>query len=122
MDVDLRSESQDALNTLDRQFRRAVEQALIAENARWPRSSTKLTVKIDTIGIRPAGSLSDTTNIVRTAIAAGRALGLSPTTGASSTDANIPISLGMSAITMDGGGRGSGAHALDEWYDDTANG
>jgi acetylornithine deacetylase/succinyl-diaminopimelate desuccinylase-like protein len=122
MDVDLRSESQDALNTLDQQFRRAVEQALVAENARWPRSSTKLTVKIDTIGIRPAGSLSDTTNIVRTAIAAGRALGLSPTTGASSTDANIPISLGAQAITMDGGGRGSGAHALDEWYDDTANG
>ena len=122
MDVDLRSESQDALNTLDQQLRRAVEQALIAENARWPRSTTKLTVKIDTIGIRPAGSLPDTANIVRTAIAAGRAIGLSPTTGASSTDANIPISLGLQAITMDGGGRGSGAHALDEWYDDTANG
>jgi tripeptide aminopeptidase len=122
MDVDLRSESQDALNTLDQQFRRAVEQALTAENARWPGSSTRLTVQIDTIGIRPAGALPDTALIVRTALSAGRALGMSPTTGASSTDANIPISLGISAITMDGGGRGSGAHALDEWYDDTANG
>lgn len=122
MDVDLRSESQDALNTLDQQFRRAVEQALAAENARWPRSSTKLTVKIDTIGIRPAGSQPDSAYIVRTAVAAGRAIGFSPTTGASSTDANIPISLGIPAITMDGGGRGSGAHALEESYDDTANG
>jgi len=122
MDVDLRSESPDALNTLDQKFRRAVEQALVAENARWPSSSTKLTVKIDTIGIRPAGTVPDTAQIVRTAVAAGRALGLSPTTGASSTDANIPISLGIPAITLDGGGRGSGAHALEEWYDDTANG
>jgi acetylornithine deacetylase/succinyl-diaminopimelate desuccinylase-like protein len=122
MDVDLRSESQDALNTLDAQFRRAVEQALAAENARWPGSTSKLTVKIDTIGIRPAGAIPDSALIVRTAVAAGRALGLTPTTGASSTDANIPISLGISAITMDGGGRGSGAHALDEWYDDTTSG
>jgi tripeptide aminopeptidase len=122
MDVDLRSESQTALNTLDQQFRRAVEQALVAENARWPQSRTKLTVSIDTIGIRPAGSLPDSAFIVRTAVVAGRALGLSPTTSASSTDANIPISLGLSAITMDGGGRGSGAHALEEWYDDGSNG
>jgi acetylornithine deacetylase/succinyl-diaminopimelate desuccinylase-like protein len=122
MDVDLRSESQQSLNTLDAQFRKAVDQALAAENARWPQSRTKLTVTIDTIGIRPAGSLPDTALIVRTAVAAGRAIGLAPTTGASSTDANIPISLGISAITMDGGGRGSGAHALEEWYDDTTNG
>ena len=122
MDVDLRSESQAELDKIDAQLRRAVQQALAAENARWPRSNVKLTVQIDTIGIRPAGSLPDTALIVRTAQAAGRALGLSPETGASSTDANIPISLGISAITIDGGGRGSGAHSLDEWYDDTANG
>src|SRR5688500_18186547 len=122
MDVDLRSESQAELDKIDAQLRRAVEAALVAENARWPRSNVKLTVQIDTIGIRPAGSLPDTALIVRTAQAAGRALGLSPETGASSTDANIPIALGISAITLDGGGRGSGAHALDEWYDDTQNG
>jgi len=122
MDVDLRSESQAELDKIDQQLRRAVQQALVAENARWPRSDVKLSVQVDTIGIRPAGALADTAMIVRTAMAAGRALGLSPQTGASSTDANIPISLGISAITMDGGGRSSGAHALDEWYDDTANG
>ncbi len=122
MDVDLRSESQVALDSLDRRFRRAVDAALQAENARWPQSRTRLTVQIDTIGIRPAGSQPDSAPIVRTAVFAGRALGLTPETGASSTDANIPISLGVAAITMDGGGRGSGAHSLDEWYDDTATG
>jgi acetylornithine deacetylase/succinyl-diaminopimelate desuccinylase-like protein len=122
MDVDLRSESQAALNTLDAQFRRAVDEALAAENARWPLSRAKLRVTIDTIGIRPAGALPDTAYIVRSAVAAGRALGLTPTTSASSTDANIPISLGFSAITMDGGGQGGGAHALEEWYDDTTTG
>jgi acetylornithine deacetylase/succinyl-diaminopimelate desuccinylase-like protein len=122
MDVDLRSESQAELDKIDAQLRRAVQQALVAENGRWPRSNVKLTVQIDTIGIRPAGALPDTSLIVRTATAAGRALGLAPETGASSTDANIPIALGRSAITIDGGGRGSGAHALDEWYDDTTNG
>jgi acetylornithine deacetylase/succinyl-diaminopimelate desuccinylase-like protein len=122
MEVDMRSESQAALDSLDRQFRRAVQRALEAENARWPRSNTRLTVQIDTIGIRPAGMLPDSALIVRTAVSAGRAIGLSPATGASSTDANIPIALGISAITMDGGGRGGSAHALDEWYDDTTNG
>lgn len=122
MDIDLRSESQAELDKVDAQLRRALESALTAENARWPRSSVKLTVQIDTIGIRPAGALPDTAFIVRTAMAAGRALGLTTETGASSTDSNIPIALGISAITIDGGGRGSGAHALDEWYDDTATG
>jgi acetylornithine deacetylase/succinyl-diaminopimelate desuccinylase-like protein len=122
MDVDLRSESQVSLDSLDRAFRNAVERALQAENARWPRSNARLTVKIDTIGIRPAGAIADTSRIVRTAVAAGRALGVSPDLGASSTDANIPISLGISAVTLDGGGRGGGAHALDEWYEDTTTG
>lgn len=122
MDVDMRSESKAALDALDAQFRRAVQQALSAENARWPQSRTRLTVQIDTIGIRPVGAQPDSSYIVRTAVTAGRALGMSPETGASSTDANLPISQGIPAITIDGGGRGGGAHALEEWYDDGANG
>ncbi len=122
MDVDLRSESKVALDSLDRAFRRALDQALEAENARWPRSNARLTLQIDTIGIRPAGLLADSSRIVRVARVAGQALGVDPGLGASSTDANIPISLGMSAVTLDGGGRGGGAHALEEWYEDTATG
>jgi acetylornithine deacetylase/succinyl-diaminopimelate desuccinylase-like protein len=78
----------------------------------------KISVKIDTIGIRPAGALPDSAFIVRTAIGAGRSLGFTTTTSASSTDANFPMSLGIPAITIDGGGDGRGAHATSESYDD----
>jgi acetylornithine deacetylase/succinyl-diaminopimelate desuccinylase-like protein len=122
MDVDLRSESQAALDTLDGRFRAAVDAALAEENARWPLSSVQLTVKVDQTGRRPAGAQPDSALVVRTAVAAGRALGVTPKTSASSTDANIPMSLGVPAITIDGGGSGSGAHSLSEAYDDGPRG
>jgi len=122
MDVDLRSESKQALADLDAKFQAAVRDALAAENARWPASRVKITVKVDTIGIRPAGALPDTAFIVRTALAAGKSLGFTAPTGASSTDANFPMSLGIQAITIDGGGDGRGAHATSESYDDGPNG
>lgn len=118
MDVDLRSESKQALADLDAKFHAAIRSALAAENARWPSSRVKISVKIDTIGIRPAGALPDSAFIVRTAIGAGRSLGFTTTTSASSTDANFPMSLGIPAITIDGGGDGRGAHATSESYDD----
>jgi tripeptide aminopeptidase len=118
MDVDLRSESPEELAKIDRAFRDAVETALREENARWPNSRVKITVKIEDKGVRPAAAPSDSSLIARTAIAAGKSLGFTPPTGASSTDANIPMSLGVSAITIDGGGDGQGAHATTESYDD----
>ena len=122
MEIDMRSPSLDELHRLDAQVRDILDRALAAENARWPRSNVKLTMKIDTIGIRPAGSQPDDAPIVRASLAAARALGLTSETGSSSTDANLPISLGIPAITIDGGGTGRGAHALDEWYDDGSDG
>jgi acetylornithine deacetylase/succinyl-diaminopimelate desuccinylase-like protein len=121
-DVDLRSESAQALHVLDASFRRAVQMALAAENARWPAAAERyrLTVRIDTIGIRPAGAQPDTAYVVRVAQQAGRALQID--TGqpnASSTDSNYPISVGIPAITIDGGGRGRGSHSLEESYEDT---
>ena len=121
MDIDMRSESADALRVIDAQVRRAVQSALEAENLRWPgqrAERARLSVVIDTIGIRPTGSQSDSARIVQVAVQAGRALGFAPTTGASSTDANLPISLGVPGISIDGGGRASGAHSLSEWYED----
>lgn len=121
MDIDMRSESADALRTLDGQVRRAIQSALDAENARWPgqrAERARISVQIDTIGIRPTGAQSDSARIVQVAVQAGRALGFTPTTGASSTDANLPISLGVPAISIDGGGRAQGAHSLAEWYED----
>jgi len=118
MDVDLRSESKQALADLDAKFHTAVRSAVAAENARWPSSRVKVSVKVDTIGIRPAGALPDSAFIVRTALTAGRSLGFNSATSASSTDANLPMSLGIPAITIDGGGDGRGAHATSESYDD----
>ncbi|HET6679618.1 MAG TPA: M20/M25/M40 family metallo-hydrolase [Gemmatimonadaceae bacterium] len=118
MDIDMRSEQPAALAELDGRVRAAIAKALDAENARWPNSRAKLTVRIDTIGIRPAGAQPDSAYIVRVAQGAGRVLGFEAPTGASSTDSNLPISLGIPAITIDGGGRGRGAHSLDESYDD----
>jgi acetylornithine deacetylase/succinyl-diaminopimelate desuccinylase-like protein len=122
MEFDMRSESAAALATLDAKAQRAFRAALNAENARWPKSRYKLTLQVDTIGIRPTGSQPDSARIVRVAEQAGRTLGFSPRLGASSTDANIPISLGVPGITIDGGGSGGGAHGLDEWYEDGPEG
>jgi acetylornithine deacetylase/succinyl-diaminopimelate desuccinylase-like protein len=122
MDVDMRSESATSLAALDAQVQRALARALAAENARWPKAADKLTLAIDTVGIRPAGTQADSARIVRVARDAAKALGWTPVLSASSTDANVPIGMGLPGITIDGGGRGDGAHGLDEWYEDGPNG
>lgn len=122
MDVDLRSVSPVALDSLDAGFRAALQRALEAERARWPESRVGLQVKIDTIGIRPAGSQPDTARIVRAGVDAARALGFTTELGAGSTDANFPMSLGVPAITIDGGGEGRGSHSLTEQYRDGERG
>jgi tripeptide aminopeptidase len=122
MDVDLRSESPAALDSLDAGFRAALHRALDAEHARWPQSEVRLRLRIDTTGIRPAGTQPDTTRIVRAGLDAARALGFTSELGAGSTDANLPMSLGISAMTIDGGGDGRGSHSLAEEYDDGERG
>jgi acetylornithine deacetylase/succinyl-diaminopimelate desuccinylase-like protein len=119
LEIDMRSEQPAALAELDSRVMRAIHAAVASEKARWPRSTAELTVQIDTIGIRPAGAQPVTAAIVQAALAAGRALGLDPDTSASSTDSNIPMSLGIPAITIDGGGRGGASHAPEEWYEET---
>jgi acetylornithine deacetylase/succinyl-diaminopimelate desuccinylase-like protein len=122
MNVDLRSESAQALDSLDAKLRRAVDKALADEKARWPRSDVPLTVTMTSLGFRPAGVLPDNDPIVLAALDAGRVLGIDPDLDASSTDANIGISLGLQAITIEGGGAGKGSHSLAESYDDTDRG
>lgn len=121
MDVDLRSVSPAALATLDSAFRHAVGSALVAERARWPESSAALNVRIDTIGIRPAGAQPDTAYIVRAALDAGRALGFTTTPDAASTDANLPMSRGIPSITTGYGGIARGAHSPSEIWIATPN-
>jgi hypothetical protein len=118
MEVDLRSESPQELARLDRMLHAAVDSAVAAEKARYPRSSVPLAATFTDLGVRPAAAQSDSAPIVRAALAAGKALGFTAEPDASSTDANIAMSLGIPAVTLDGGGRGFGAHALSERYED----
>jgi tripeptide aminopeptidase len=122
MDVDMRSESPSALADLDHRMQLAFRKALTDEKARWPQSNVPLMVKIDTIGIRPAGGTPDSAFIVRNALAAAQTMRVSAPLSASSTDANIAMSLHIPALTIGSGGVGHGAHSLDEWYDDGADG
>jgi acetylornithine deacetylase/succinyl-diaminopimelate desuccinylase-like protein len=122
MEIDLRSESLAALDSLDLAFRRALTNAVQEENARGATAESRLTAKIDTIGIRPAGTQPDSARIVRVGIEAARLVGFDQRTHAQSTDANYPISRGIPAIAIDGGGRSADAHSLTEWYDDGADG
>lgn len=121
-DLDMRSESLASLQELDARVQKVVAKAVADEQARWPKSRGELTLKIDTIGIRPAGSTPDSARIVRVAQAAADALKLYAPLNTSSTDANFPISLGIPAITVDGGGVGRAAHSLKESYDDRTDG
>lgn len=122
MEVDMRSESPEELAKLDAKFKVALAAALREENARWPNARDTVALKIIDMGIRPAAQVNDTSFIARTALAAGKSLGFTAPTGASSTDSNIPMSLGIPAITIDGGGEGRGAHSITESYEDGKEG
>jgi di/tripeptidase len=71
------------------------------------------------IGNRPAGELGDDAKILRLARAVDACIGNSAQIQRASTDANIPLSLGREAIALGAGGRGGGAHTVQEWFDST---
>jgi tripeptide aminopeptidase len=116
MEVDMRSVDAAALRTLEAGFLKAVDEGAAAENARWNQNG-QLTVDTQLVGDRPAGVTAASSPIVEAALSATKALGLVPTLDEGSTDANTPMSLGIPAITIDAGGRGTGAHALEETFD-----
>ena len=116
MEVDMRSDNVSALKDLDARFQKAVDAAVEEENTRWGKPGGVTAAK-ERVGERPAAALSPDLPIVRTAVAATKALGLIPPTGIGSTDANYPASLGIPAITIGTGGRGVNAHAPDESFD-----
>lgn len=118
MEVDLRSTDGGALSRLVDQFEAIVDRAAVDENARWKRPGV-VTVEKTLVGDRPAGSLPADAPIVQTARAAASALGFQVPLGEGSADANLPISLGIPAVTIGGGGLGAGAHALAETFDTT---
>lgn len=117
MDVDLRSASVDELQRLDAFFRRALLEAIDEENRTRRHTEAPLSVDLSLIGNRPNGITSPESTIFCLAEEATKALGYKPVPDISSTDSNMPISLGIPAITLGAGGTGGNIHTLDEWFD-----
>ena len=114
--VDLRSEDEAELGRLESELRKAFAGAVGAEMAAASEGSP-LTLKISVIGVRPAGKLAEDSPLLAAIENADRYLGNRSRLERSSTDANLPLSQGIPAIAIGGGGEGGGAHSLNEWYD-----
>ena len=117
MEVDLRSAAEAELQRLDAFFRRAMKDAVDEENATRRVGDPLLKLKVDLIGERPTGETPADSPLVETAIQATKVLGVEARLDQSSTDSNLPISLGVPAITLGAGGSSAFSHSLDEWYD-----
>jgi tripeptide aminopeptidase len=112
--VDIRSESPAKLDEIAALLTNAVERALELENDRA--IGGKVTAKIKEIGSRPGGRLSDDAYILQCVRAADARLGIRSHLDCASTDANIPLSMGLAAISIGCGGQGGGAHTPQEWF------
>jgi tripeptide aminopeptidase len=116
--VDIRSESEDELVRLEAALRDCVAAGVRdeMESAR-DRSKGKLEWKVELLGSRPGGELSANSPVLAALRVADEAVGNVSRLERSSTDANIPLSLGIDAIAIGAGGNGGGAHSLQEWYE-----
>jgi acetylornithine deacetylase/succinyl-diaminopimelate desuccinylase-like protein len=116
MEVDMRSGSQERLDIIDALLQKAVQEALEEENAARSEGEA-LTVDVKRVGKRPAAKGDIESPLVSKAAAAIRWAGLDPDFTISSTDANLPLSLGVPAITLSRGGVSSDAHAPSEYWE-----
>ena len=113
--IDMRSNDSEQLAALERKAKAVALEAVSEENARWPDGN--ITVEFVLIGDRPAGGTDASEPLVQVAAMAIGATGLKLRgLNTSSTDSNIPMSLGIPAITIAGGGNGGGAHSPGEWF------
>ena len=115
-ELDLRSESEQHLAVAEERVRAILGRAVEEENSAAAVDSYRLDLKITLIGDRPAAATTTDSSLVEAVLAATRALDVEPKLVASSTDANLPMSLGVPAITLGAGGEAGDAHTLDEWY------
>ncbi len=117
IDVDMRSESPEELDKLVEAFLSAMDEAVDEENVTRSVAEGPIVLDMELIGDRPSGLTPARTPLVQAALEAARAFGSAPSLRTSSTDANLPISLGIPAITIGRGGLGGRSHSLDEWVD-----
>lgn len=114
---DLRSADAAALASLDGNFRLIANAAADAENGQRSTEAGAVRALLEPIGDRPAGATPASSPLVVAVRDAVAAHGFTPRLAAASTDANLPMSIGVPAVTIGSGGTGGRAHALDEWID-----
>src|SRR6266545_1536442 len=119
LDLDLRSEDPKALAQLDVTVRAALDRALEDENRRRAAATAPLRLELQLVGDRPSGITPRAHPLVQAAIAANRVLGRDAELASASTDANVPIALGIPAIALGAGGKAGDAHLATEWYENT---
>lgn len=117
MAIDIRSDDMASLLETEKKILAAVDEAVVEENRRWNVSTLSASVKL--IGDRPGGRTPPDSVIVEAAVRSNAAFGHKTLLRGGSTDANVPISLGVPAIIVGGGGRASGFHSLSESIDMT---
>ncbi len=117
MEVDMRSESNLELDETVATFSRLLNEAVNEENRERSTAQGRIELDLKLIGDRPSGATPLNSSLVQAAGGVVRAFGMTPIYSIGSTDSNIPISMGIPAITIDSGGRGGRSHALDEWID-----
>jgi acetylornithine deacetylase/succinyl-diaminopimelate desuccinylase-like protein len=117
--VDLRSEQEAQVKIMEAALRDAVDAGIKEEMSAARVNNDPLKVSVRSLGSRPAGKLPDDSPLLDTFRSVDAFLGNRSRLERSSTDANIPLSLGIPAVSVGGGGKGGGSHTLTEWYDAT---
>lgn len=119
MELDLRSTDDGVLKALDGRIQAAIDASVAEENARGTQEG-RVVVQKELVGDRPAGTLSPSAPIVQLVRSAGQALlGRIIPLSEGSTDANLPLSLNIPAVTIGAGGEGDGQHGTTEVFDST---
>lgn len=113
--IDIRSIEPNRLDDMEEILYNSMQEALKEQNE-MKRSGPDLTLTINKIGNRPSGIVEESVPLIQKTIAATQYMGVEPRLTIGSTDSNIPISLGVPAVTIGRGGDGGGAHSLDEWW------
>jgi len=117
VDVDIRAIDPTRLARLRTDIAHLAHQLAAEASRRCP--SRPLLVRVDPLGDRPAAQLEVNHPLVQLAVRATERIERAPRSASASTDANIPLSRGIPAITVGAGGTGGNAHTVDEWFDDT---
>jgi acetylornithine deacetylase/succinyl-diaminopimelate desuccinylase-like protein len=118
LEVDVRSLSPQVLVQIEARLRATVTRAERDANAQRSPGTAALGSTVEIIGDRPAGETAVGHPLVMAAMEATRLIGREPTLTTASTDANVPISLGIPAVAIGAGGRGGDAHTAGEWFED----